>query len=216
MASEAPCLTSPRWRGEVDRAQRGRVRGPLRESEQVAWRSPLTPTLSPQAGRGRRRCDAISNCPSSRSGRGCARLLIEVFRRRVIACVDRLRQERLLVIGPELADVRVGLDHRVDESAVLALAFADEDVADDIAEMIETNWPARRIGEGNRCSASANALRSSALPSSFSIPASTHWPAMYMPAAVAARQDVVVASEAPRRSACCWAIRNRPNTSGLT
>src|SRR3954463_12387081 len=59
--------------------------------------------------------------------------LFEILRRRIVARVDRLRQELLLVVGPELADIRVGLDHRVDELATFALALADEDVADRIA-----------------------------------------------------------------------------------
>src|SRR5215470_11139426 len=67
--------------------------------------------------------------------------------RREVARVDRLRQEPLLVVGPELADVLVGLDRRVDELAVLALAAADVEVADDVAEMIEVERSARRIRE---------------------------------------------------------------------
>jgi hypothetical protein len=43
-------FTSPRVRGEVGALLRARVRGLLRESEPVE--APLTPTLSPQAGRG--------------------------------------------------------------------------------------------------------------------------------------------------------------------
>src|SRR5690242_19368182 len=43
-------FTSPRLRGEV--APKARVRGSLQEHG--AWRLPLTPTLSPHAGRGSR------------------------------------------------------------------------------------------------------------------------------------------------------------------
>ncbi len=43
-------FTSPRLRGEVDRAKRGRVRETL--SSSLPLRLPLTPTLTPQAGRG--------------------------------------------------------------------------------------------------------------------------------------------------------------------
>ena len=71
------------------------------------------------------------------------------LQRRIVARVDRLRQEPLLVVGPELADVRVGLDRRVDELAVLALAAADVEVADDVAEMVEVERPARRVGEAD-------------------------------------------------------------------
>src|SRR5215468_10039459 len=69
--------------------------------------------------------------------------------RRIVARVDRLRQEPLLVVGPELADVLVGLDRRVDELAVLALAAPDVGVADDVAEMVEVERPARRVGEAD-------------------------------------------------------------------
>src|SRR5262245_60815354 len=67
--------------------------------------------------------------------------------RRIVARVDRLRQEPLLLVGPELADVLVGLDRRVDELAVLALAAPDVEVAHDVAEMVEVERPARRVGE---------------------------------------------------------------------
>src|SRR5215470_11116557 len=69
--------------------------------------------------------------------------------RREVARVDRLRQEPLLVVGPELADVLVGLDRRVDELAVLALAAADEGVADDVAEMVEVERPAWAFGQAD-------------------------------------------------------------------
>src|SRR5262249_17272314 len=69
------------------------------------------------------------------------------LQRRIVARVDRLRQEPLLVVGPELADVRVGLDRRVDELAVLALAAPDVEVADHVAEMIEAERSARRVRE---------------------------------------------------------------------
>ena len=110
-------------------------------------------------------------------------LLLEILRRRIVARVDRVGQEFLLVVGPELADVRIGLDDRVDELAVLALAFADEDVADDVAVVVELDRRRAACRSATTwCSASASALRSSALPPSFWIAASTHWPAMYMPA----------------------------------
>src|SRR5215470_9228764 len=59
---------------------------------------------------------------------------LQILRRRVIARIDRIGQEFFLFVGPELADVGVALDHRIDELPVLALAFANEDVADDVAE----------------------------------------------------------------------------------
>src|SRR5262249_46286255 len=69
------------------------------------------------------------------------------LQRRIVARVDRLSQEPFLLEGPELADVLVGLDRRVDELAIFALAAADEGVADHVAEMVEVERPARRVGE---------------------------------------------------------------------
>src|SRR5260370_32773204 len=66
---------------------------------------------------------------------------------RIVARVNRIGQKFVLGIGPELADVRVALDHRIDELPVLALAFANEDVADDVAEVVELDRPAPRVGE---------------------------------------------------------------------
>src|ERR1700750_155978 len=41
------------------------------------------------------------------------------LQRRIVARIDRLREELLLIIGPELTDVVIGLDRLVDELAVL-------------------------------------------------------------------------------------------------
>jgi len=71
------------------------------------------------------------------------------LQRRIVARVHRLRQIRLLVVGPELADVAVDFDGGIDQLAVLALDLADEDVADNVAEMIEMEGAARRVGERN-------------------------------------------------------------------
>src|SRR2546427_1392059 len=74
-------------------------------------------------------------------------LLLEVLGRRIIARINRVRQECLFLVGPELAHIRIGLDHRVYELAILLLAPADEDVADDIAIWIELDGTTRRIGQ---------------------------------------------------------------------
>src|SRR5262245_52902604 len=70
--------------------------------------------------------------------------------RRIVARIDRLREEPLLVVGPELAHVLVGLDRRVDELVTLLLATPDVEAADHIAEVVETERPARRVGERDR------------------------------------------------------------------
>src|ERR1700732_4199646 len=60
----------------------------------------------------------IQNCIGSRScSKRCevfapatrAKLLLQVFCRRVIAGIDRILQERGLVIGPKLADIPIGV-----------------------------------------------------------------------------------------------------------
>src|SRR5437868_4579737 len=53
------------------------------------------------------------------------------------AVVDRLFQELVRVVGPELADVRIGLDDGVDELAALLFDLADVDVADHVAVLVE-------------------------------------------------------------------------------
>src|SRR5262249_40054334 len=72
-------------------------------------------------------------------------LILKVLRGRVVARVDRVRQARLFVMGPELAQAWLGVDDRVHQLAVLALAAADEDVADDVAVPVELNRPARGV-----------------------------------------------------------------------
>src|SRR6187397_3304719 len=59
------------------------------------------------------------------------------FDRREVARIDRLLQEFLLVVGPELADVVIGLDRLVDQLAIRFFEVTDEEVADHIAEMIK-------------------------------------------------------------------------------
>src|SRR5215469_10184727 len=54
------------------------------------------------------------------------------FQRRIIARIDRLREEPVLLISPELAHILIGLDNFVDELAVLFFDPANVDVADDI------------------------------------------------------------------------------------
>src|SRR5499427_6545548 len=71
------------------------------------------------------------------------------LQRRIVARVDRLREKPLLVVRPELADLRIRLDGRVDEPVPLPFAAPDIEVADDVAEVVEAERPARGIGEGH-------------------------------------------------------------------
>src|SRR4249920_246693 len=80
-----------------------------------------------------------------------ALLLLE---RRVVARIDRLRQELLLVVSPELADVVVGLHGFVPEAqTVLGALFAqlpDVEVANHVAKMIELDRAAWRVSQVDR------------------------------------------------------------------
>src|SRR6202040_2629208 len=73
---------------------------------------------------------------------------------RIIARIDRMRQILLLRPIPELADVLVGLDGLVPDLepvfGALSADLADVEVADDVAEMVELERPARRVGETDR------------------------------------------------------------------
>src|SRR5215468_6745030 len=45
-------------------------------------------------------------------------LWLQVLRRRIVARINGILQERGLVVGPELRDVRIGFDNRIDQSSV--------------------------------------------------------------------------------------------------
>src|SRR5215470_8557350 len=68
-------------------------------------------------------------------------------KRRIVARVHRLRQEPLLLVGPELAHLLVRLDRRVDELVALLLALPDVEAPDHVADVIEREGSARRVGE---------------------------------------------------------------------
>ncbi len=66
---------------------------------------------------------------------------------------DRILQERCLVIGPELGDVRIGLDYGIDQPAVAARHLADINIADRVAEIVKLDETADRVGvaAADRC-----------------------------------------------------------------
>src|SRR5215470_13432277 len=72
------------------------------------------------------------------------------LQRRVVARVHRLSQEPLLVVGPELAHVGVGLDRGVDELIALALAAPDVEGAHHVPQVVEAERPPRGIGQRHR------------------------------------------------------------------
>src|SRR6266496_275067 len=87
--------------------------------------------------------------PSSLSG-------LEVFCRWPVTRIHRVLQEFLRLIGPELADVRVSMNHPVHQPPILALDLADVDTSDHVSVFVERNGPpggvdldaAHRLHEG--------------------------------------------------------------------
>src|SRR5437870_5193969 len=65
-------------------------------------------------------CSAVEEAEGA-DYRRTAALLLDVLGRRIVARIHRAGQEFLLVVVPELADRGIGLDHRVDQLAILAL-----------------------------------------------------------------------------------------------
>src|SRR5205807_7663158 len=51
--------------------------------------------------------------------------------------INRIGKEGFLAVSPELTDIRVGLEYRVDEPAVLARNFSQIDIAYDISQVVE-------------------------------------------------------------------------------
>src|SRR5215468_8213210 len=64
-------------------------------------------------------------------------LLLQVLCRRIVARIYRIFQELRLVVGPELRDVGIGLDHGIDQATVRLRDLANVDVSDHIAEFVE-------------------------------------------------------------------------------
>src|SRR5262245_21748129 len=93
-----------------------------------------------------------SSCQNSTAGACVAPAgpLASGFDRRVIAGIDRLLEEFLFVVSPELAYGMIGLDRLVDEFSVRLFEVADKEIPDDVAETVEFDRPARRIGERDR------------------------------------------------------------------
>src|SRR5262249_27190838 len=56
-----------------------------------------------------------------------------------LAIVDRMLEELVRVVGPELADVGIVRDHGVDELTALLLDLANVDVADHVAVLVEAH-----------------------------------------------------------------------------
>src|SRR5579875_1665970 len=76
------------------------------------------------------------------------------LQRRIIARVDRMREELLFRPRPELAHVLVGLDRLVPELetvfGALLLQAADVKRADHVVQMVELDGPSRRVGQAHR------------------------------------------------------------------
>src|SRR6202158_958136 len=110
----------------------------MKKAPCVRFASLIRPKISekPEASRNRRppsdrllRPWMIQNCIVCRSHpESCARrcpateaeLLLQILCRRIVARIDRVLQECGLVIGPELTDIRIGLDDGIDQPGVLS------------------------------------------------------------------------------------------------
>src|SRR5882672_2165988 len=88
-------------------------------------------------------CCRLNDVVAAGSARG-SRLEIFISGPR-LAIVDGVLQEFVGIIGPELAQIGIGLDHGVDQLAALLLDLADIDVADHVAVLVEAHGTARRL-----------------------------------------------------------------------
>src|SRR2546421_7768160 len=75
-----------------------------------------------------------------------ADLLLQVLRRRIIARINGVLQELGLVIGPELRDIGISLDHGIDQSPVGFCHFADVDISNRITKLVELDDAPDRLG----------------------------------------------------------------------
>src|SRR5690348_1260454 len=92
-----------------------------------------------------------SSCQKQRGRlRAPAQRLASGFHRREIAGVNRLLEELLLVVSPELTHIVVSLDRLVDELAVRLFEVADEKVANNVSKMVKLDRATRRIRERYR------------------------------------------------------------------
>src|SRR5580658_2222667 len=90
--------------------------------------------------------------PPPASGRGFGgEFSFAVRTGREVAAINRLLQELILPIGPELADIRIGLDHGVPQLRLVIaekrhlLDLADVDILDRVAHIVERHRSARRF-----------------------------------------------------------------------
>src|SRR3989441_7712024 len=109
-----------------------------RAPSDVRWR-----VRAARALRYRRSPRHPSSC--SRSGEPPPTLTVPAGRK--IARVHRVLQIVVGLVGPELRHVRECVDDRVLQTVVHLLDLAHVDVLDRVAEVVETDRPARRIGE---------------------------------------------------------------------
>src|SRR5438552_13727215 len=110
----------------------------------------MSPKISENpADRRNRRPPSVTLLTASSSHRLTPGGPASALQRRIIPRVHRLREEPLLVVRPELAHLRIGLDRRVDELVALPLGPPDVEIADDVAEAVEGERSARRVSEGH-------------------------------------------------------------------
>src|SRR5262245_7603155 len=124
-----PCIRlgiriSPKIREKPDDSRKRRPPSAMLLTAKVSHKL-MGARLDPVAADAARRSCHLSHAPACPPV-PARRLVSEILGGRIIPRVDRVRQELALVVGPELTDVLVGLEHRVDELAVFPVAAPDE------------------------------------------------------------------------------------------
>src|SRR6266498_3804090 len=120
----------------------------MKDEPWVGVRILLNPKISEKpADRRNRRPPSVMLLTARSSQRLTLGGLHSALQRWIVARVHRLRQEPLLVVGPELADLGIRLDRGVDEAIALPLAPPDVVGAHDVAEPVEREGTAGRVGE---------------------------------------------------------------------
>src|SRR5258708_27889097 len=104
----------------------------------------ISPKMSEKPAASRNRSPPSARLFSVWMTQNC-RSRLQILRRREVARVHRVLEELLGLVGPELAHVRIGLDHGVHQPAVLALHLAAVVVADDVAVLVEADRAARGV-----------------------------------------------------------------------
>ena len=80
---------------------------------------------------------------------GFTRRLFQIFAGWIVARERRLLDELRGVVGPELAHLRIGLEDGIDELSIHARHFADVDIEDRRAVLVEAYRPDRSAAQAD-------------------------------------------------------------------